>query len=123
MQKTKLIIADSAMFLRAEVKEMLGEQDAFEIQESSSASETTQLLEPGDVDALLITVELCRGSDGFSVAAATKKHQQLKVMVLGNIDNLSELQGLVGEGAKEYLIRPFEAEDLRNKIDVMGIDG
>ncbi len=123
MQKTKLIIADSAMFLRAEVKEMLGDQDAFEIQESSSASETTQLLEPGDVDALLITVELCRGSDGFSVEAATKKYQQLKVMVLGNIDNLSELQGLVDEGAKEYLIRPFEAEDLRNKIDVMGIDG
>tara|TARA_B100001123_G_C14636887_1_gene760098 strand:+ start:145 stop:516 length:372 start_codon:yes stop_codon:yes gene_type:complete len=123
MQKTKLIIADSAMFLRAEVKDMLGDLDAFDIQESSSASETTQLLGSGDVDALLITVELCRSPDGFSVSAATKKHKQLKVMVLGNIDNLSELQGLVEEGAKEYLIRPFEAEDLRNKIDVMGIDG
>ena len=119
MQKQTIMIAEGAMFLRSEIKDMFADEENIELLEASSGEETTMKLAEGGLDVVLVNVELCRGEHGFSVPLAKERQDNLKILLLGTIDNITELQELISQGAQDYLIRPFEASDLKNKLDVM----
>jgi len=121
MQKQTIMISEGAMFLRAEIKDMLADEENIELLEASSGEETSAKIDEGILDVLLINVDLCRGEEGFSVKLSRKRQKKLKILVLGTVDNLSELQNLISQGAQDYLIRPFEASDLKNKLEAMHV--
>ena len=121
MQNKKIMISEGAIFLRSEVKEMLGSLGNMQVIEASSAEETREKLANEQPDIVLINVDLCRGDNSFSVRQALETQEQTKILVIGTRDNVSEVEDLVAQGAQDFLLRPFQAEDLHLKIHGMGV--
>lgn len=114
----KILIIDDEKDLVAVVKLRL-EASGFSLSEAFTVKEGWERLEKEKPDLILLDILLPDG-DGYQVCQKLKSDPETKDISI-IIVTASNLKGLakkaIEAGAQDYLIKPFEAKDLLEKIN------
>ena len=114
-RKRALIIDDSALVISI-ISEMLEDSD-FEVagttQDSSEALASYQQLRP---DVVLLDVVM-PGARGDEVLASILRHDPMAAVVMvSSLGSEEKVVGLLKQGARHFVQKPFEREDLLNAL-------
>ncbi len=108
-----LIIEDEADLARAVRKAL--EDDCFSVDVAHDGESGQYQAESCDYDAILLDLMLPR-RDGWTVLKQLRRTKNTPVLILTARDGVDErVRGLDG-GADDYLIKPFELDELRARI-------
>lgn len=117
-----LVVDDSRTMRRivAKILEGLG----YETSQAENGQEALDALQQGDsVD--LVTVDWNMPvMDGLELVGHVRKNRDLRSVTLMMVTTEAEQSQIVralAAGAHEYLIKPFTAEELRAKLDLLGL--
>lgn len=120
MQKKVLIIDDSEN-VRAQIAEALEKAALFEgIYEAGDGIEALKMLLETPVDLILCDLEMPR-IDGYKLLgmiAARPELQHIPVIMLTGHDDSELKVKLLGQGASDYITKPFDAAELIARVKV-----
>lgn len=115
--KKKILIIDELSPYTYFVKRVLL-NEGYEVSVSESLPEN--ILEPGQnaVDLILLDVKINNGL-GFDYLLDITQHFDLDslVIVISDNKNLTEIEKAFNNGAYDYLIKPLNLRDMKNKIN------
>jgi diguanylate cyclase (GGDEF)-like protein len=114
MQKSTILVVDDELFFRHLYAEILGEDGNIEAVASGEAA--LKRLQLGGVD-LVLTDMVMPGADGMEVLryARTLENPPDVILVTGHATLETAIQALKN-GARDYLIKPFDPEELRHLV-------
>ncbi len=120
----RALVVDDSLPARRHAGRMLADL-GFEVYEAVHGEEALETLKKLDQVDLVILDWNMPFADGMWFLRAVRKErrwdQLVVVMATGNSDVESVSQALA-EGASEYVMKPFGAEDLRGKLEILGFD-
>lgn len=115
--KKRLTIVDDRLEIRTLVATYF--QNEFEVNTVSNGFELLQNIRQGDnPDLIILDIEM-PGLDGRKTLKELKTnrfYKHIPVIMLSSIDESSERISLLSEGADDYLVKPFNPEELRVRI-------
>jgi DNA-binding response OmpR family regulator len=119
MKKSILIIEDEESMRKA-LEETL-QEEGFEIQGASDGEEGLSMICAGNYDLVILDIILPK-KDGFEVLRELKKCKKDSkkippVMLLTNLNEMSDIQKALDLGAKTYLVKTnYQLKDIVKKI-------
>ncbi|UWZ84076.1 response regulator [Occallatibacter riparius] len=119
----RALIVDDSRFTRRVVRGLL-EQAGFECKEANDAAAGLALLlgEP-DFDVALIDWNM-PGMNGLDMVKniRAQNFDDVKVMMVTSQCDSNAIVQALEAGADEYLMKPFDAESLREKLALLGLN-
>lgn len=120
----RALIVDDSRFMRAHLRQLL-ERIGVQCMEAGDGSEALDALRstPDDFDFMLLDVNMPRmtGLECVKTLRESGLRPEMKVMmVTTECDNMF-IETALGHGADEFLMKPFTAEGLREKLAMMGL--
>ena len=114
MKKSTILVVDDEIFFRRLYSEILSEDG--EVEAVASGDEACRRLQRGGVD-LVLTDMVMPGSDGMEVLryARSLDNPPEVILVTGHATLETAIQALKN-GARDYLIKPFDQEELRHVV-------
>ncbi len=119
----KVIVADDSKATRSIVKKMLKQIDrrieVFEAEDGEKALEI--LYEQEKVDLILLDWNM-PNMDGFEFLKTVKKDprwKDIKVMMITSKTSEKDVEEALNAGADEYLMKPFDKDMLKAKMDMI----
>ncbi len=112
MIKKVLIVDDDEAIVDAIT--ILLEDTGYQVESTFNGEETFQKIHSFKPDILLLDV-LISGSDGRDICNKLKK-QRSKIPIIMISAHPSAMQGAQGCDAYDFLAKPFETQDLLNKV-------
>jgi diguanylate cyclase (GGDEF)-like protein len=114
MKKSTILVVDDELFFRHLYTEILGEDGSIEAVASGEAA--VKRLQLGGVD-LVLTDMVMPGADGMEVLryARALENPPDVILVTGHATLETAIQALKN-GARDYLIKPFDPEELRHLV-------
>lgn len=114
MKKSTILVVDDELFFRRLYSEILAEDGEIEV--VASGEEARQRLLRGGVD-LVLTDMVMPGADGLEVLrfARSLDNPPDVILVTGHATLETAIQALKN-GARDYLIKPFDPEELRHVV-------
>ncbi len=119
----KVIVADDSKATRSIVKKMLKQIDrrieVFEAEDGEKALEI--LYEQEKVDLILLDWNM-PNMDGFEFLKTVKKDprwKDIKVMMITSKTSEKDVEEALNAGADEYLMKPFDKDMLKAKMDLI----
>ena len=110
-QRARLLVVDDEANLRIGLRELLSLK-GYHVEEAGSGHEALALLEGASYDLMVLDMRM-PGMDGVEVMRRTRKtHPDLPVIVLTAHASLESAIAAVKLGAADYLLKPFDVEDL-----------
>jgi DNA-binding response OmpR family regulator len=116
MKKTIMIIDDQAS-TRKLLSNFLG--NYFDVVEFENAKSAINSLEAGNAPHLIVADILMpemTGMDLLRTLQESKKEEKPPVIVLSSVENSSEKLKCFQLGARDYMVKPFNPEELRIRI-------
>lgn len=116
--KKKVLIVDDAAFIRNRIKKVVEKiENADVIGEASNGDEAITLYKELKPD--LVTMDLIMPkSDGIkAIEEIIKIDKKAKIVVVSAMGQELIITDALGEGAKEYIKKPFKDEDLYRTIE------
>ncbi|MEW6500062.1 MAG: sigma-54-dependent transcriptional regulator [Thermodesulfobacteriota bacterium] len=116
MRKKVILLVDDEEIIRATLSRDL-EEGGHEVMTAESGERAVALLKAHHVD-LVITDLLMEGMDGIEVLRQVKAHDpETCVVILTGFGDLASAIGAVRYGADDYLLKPYQFDDLQLRIN------
>jgi len=116
MNKKILVVDDDPDIV--ELTKTILELDGFEVITASGGGKCLQILESEEVDLVLLDIMMPEIS-GWDVAAKIKENPKWKtipiIFLTAKGDTMSV--GMGGLAADDYIVKPFNIEDLKNRVN------
>ncbi|CCQ94888.1 Response regulator MprA [[Clostridium] ultunense Esp] len=115
MRKEKILIVDDDLHIRSMLRRAL-QFEGYEVVEAADGEEALQMIKGGEPDLLLLDLMLPK-RDGWEVCTEVRRRDlDLPILMLTAKDELeSRVQGF-DLGADDYVVKPFELEELLARI-------
>lgn len=111
----KVLIADDADFLRGMVRDILS-REGHDVLQAKDGAECLDVLEKESVDVCVLDI-MMPGVDGFEVLGTIKRERpDVKVIMLSALNQESAVRQAMRLGADAYLVKPFAAEWLIERV-------
>jgi two-component system, chemotaxis family, chemotaxis protein CheY len=119
----RALIVDDSRFTRRVLRGML-EQDGFACSEAMDASAGLDLLGAGPDFAVALIDWNMPGMSGVEMVKKIRAGDfaEMKVMMVTCQSDSDRIVQALEAGADEYLMKPFDAEALREKLALMGLE-
>ncbi len=122
----KAIIVDDSRVMRSILKRFLGSEGFETFIEAGDGEEgLLQLKQAGPVDLALVDWNMPR-MNGLEFVRALRSdvaHANVRVMMVTTEAETSQVTLALTAGANEYVMKPFTAEILRGKLELLGLAG
>jgi DNA-binding response OmpR family regulator len=117
LMKTKIMIADDNQVIQILLQEYL--KNDFEIECFNDGSGVLKSLNNGNIPDLIIADINMPNMDGWSLLASIKMstfYKNIPVLMLSGIEKSDERIKFLKAGAEDYIVKPFNPEELRLKL-------
>lgn len=112
MAADRILIVDDEEAIREIVHSMLT-ISGFRCQQAGSGAEALAILESGEEFELILTDLMMSGMDGIALLERTKeKYPDVPVVMVTAVHDISVALAAIRNGAYDYLLKPFEREQL-----------
>ncbi|MCW8797895.1 MAG: response regulator [Prosthecochloris sp.] len=118
MKQSRILIIDDSASIRRLLAHNLGKR--FEVLVADNADHALELLEQGVIPDLAIVDVAMPGMDGFSLVERLKKdpsYSTIPIIMLTARDESADKEKGLKLGADDYLTKPFNTEDLADRIE------
>ncbi len=116
--KGRILVVDDSSSVRSTMYAVL--QTDFEVEEAGSGEEALAVLSRFDADLVLLDL-LMPGINGYEVCKRIKSDSRLesvKVLIVSHMTTLDERLKGYEAGADDYIMKPFNAQELMAKVCV-----
>jgi signal transduction histidine kinase/ActR/RegA family two-component response regulator len=112
----RLLILDNDRDIRVLLKDRL-ESEGYQVQTAEDSRVALRLIKEGSIDGLLLDIALSE-FDGLQVMEQLRTMgSNVPVVVMTAVDALERAMAAVEAGAQGYLLKPFDAAQLRQIVD------
>ena len=112
MPNERILVVDDEETIREVVSSMLG-SGHYECKQAASAFEALALLDSGEEFELMLSDLLMPDLDGIGLLERTKeKFPDMPVVMVTAVHDISVALAAIRNGAYDYLLKPFEREQL-----------
>ncbi len=121
----KALVVDDSRAIRSLVSRLLKSR-GFEIAEAGNGVEALAVLGaqgPFDIALFDWNMPVMDGYQLLQAVRADQKHAAMRVMMVTTETELPRLTNALQAGANEYLMKPFTAEALAEKLTLLGVEG
>ena len=120
MQKTKILIVDDELIMRESLAGWL-ERDGHEVTKTASGEEALEILKETRFDILLVDIKM-EGMSGLDVLKQVKESDpEVSVVMITAYGSISTAIEAIKNGAYDYLLKPFEPDELGVLIEKITI--
>jgi two-component system, chemotaxis family, chemotaxis protein CheY len=119
----RVLIVDDSRFIRQHMRQLL-ERIGMTCEEATDGCEALNLLQgPTTFDFMLVDVNMphMNGLDCVKALRDTGLHAGMKIMMVTTEADNSFISRALEYGADEFLMKPFTAESLRDKLVMLGL--
>ena len=110
-----LLVVEDDKQIRHGLQDILGGEHHYHMAET--AEEGLTCLDTFEYDVMLVDISLPGMSGLEFFGMARQRHPDLPVIIISAIGDQDQIRGLMRMGAYDYLVKPFEAGDLRRSLD------
>jgi two-component system, chemotaxis family, chemotaxis protein CheY len=116
----KILVVEDSPSMRAYLTTMIESSDGFELEivEASSGFEALKTLPHHRFDAILTDINM-PDINGLELVSFLKSHpvyRSIPIMVISTESSEEDRKRAASLGAEEYLVKPFEPDDLHRKL-------
>lgn len=114
----KILAVDDELDVVLIVKTAL-QTEGFEVETANNGPDALMLAKEHIPDLILLDV-MMPGMTGFEVLRALKQNEktaQIPVIMLTGVSERSKIVEAIGSGTSYYIIKPFDFEDLIDKVN------
>lgn len=119
----RILVIDDSGTIRKAIRRILEEMH-FEVDEAEDGAVALQRCTAGPVpDAVLCDIDMpvMDGLTFLSQLRTTVDAEHLPVIMCTTNNTFDKIQGALGLGANEYIMKPFDAEIIGNKLEACGV--
>lgn len=117
---THVLVADDSSTMRKIILRSLQAVGVSEATEAGDGEEAIRLFKPGDFD-LVLTDWNMPGKNGLEVIQAIRKQDaKVPIIMVTTEAEKSRVLEAIQAGVSDYLVKPFTAETLREKLEKHG---
>ena len=115
-----ILIVDDSLLTREAIKRIINmiELDTEQILEAKNGREALKILDEVHIDLVLADLNMPE-MDGLEMICHMKDNKTTKsipIVVVSTESSTTRIQGLLADGVKEYLHKPFTPEEFREAI-------
>jgi two-component system chemotaxis response regulator CheY len=120
----RALIVDDSRFARKYVRGLL-EQEGVDCEEAVDAACGIERLREGKYFDVILVDWNMPGISGLDLVKRIRQegHSEIKLMMVTVETERQAIDAALEAGADEYLMKPFDAEALREKLALMGLAG
>lgn len=114
-----VIVVDDQAVMRSVIRRVLEKDGRFVVHDFGAGVDANRFLAKNSVDLVITDIYMNRGT-GFDVLQAIRGREMasdIPVIFVSGEATRDDIVHAIGQGASDYLIKPFEADDLIAKID------
>ena len=119
MEKIKIMVVDDNEDILFSVKEGLGSISNYDVQTLNRAKKCIEMIEAGEIPNLILLDIMMPEMDGWELVSRLKRNDVWKdipvIFLTAKTDDLSK--GLGSLTSEDYIVKPFDNEDLKKRID------
>jgi len=118
--KTKILVIDDEITIRTLLEKFLSQK--YDVTAMPDGQEALNWLQTGKIpDLMLVDVEMPKidGYDFVKNVRASGYFQDIPIMMLSGVDTSSERVKCYKLGANDFMVKPFNPEELLLKIDII----
>src|SRR5450755_4271700 len=116
MADERILIVDDEDIVREAICSILS-QAGFECRPMSSGTEALAILESDHDFSLVLSDVIMQGMDGLTLLARIRQeHPDIPVVMVTAVHDISVALAAIRNGAYDYLLKPFEREQLLNTV-------
>lgn len=118
--KKKILVIDDEITIRTLLEKFLSNQ--FDVMALSNGQEALNWLQSGNMPDLMIVDLEMPSMDGHEFLQQVKSSgffRSIPVMMLSGVDSSAERVKCLKAGALDFMIKPFNPEELTIKIDIL----
>src|SRR6266567_6702626 len=116
MPSERILIVDDEETIREIVSSMLTSAN-FNCRQAASGMEALALLDSGEEFELMLSDLMMAGMDGIGLLEKTKeRYPDMPVVMVTAVHDISVALTAIRNGAYDYLLKPFEREQLLNTV-------
>jgi len=118
--RKKILVIDDEITIRSLLEKFLGQ--TYEVMALSNGSEGLEWLQTGNLpDLMLVDLEMpvMNGYDFLKQVKASGFFRLIPVMMLSGVDSSPERVQCLKLGAQDFMIKPFNPEELLLKIEIL----
>src|SRR5258706_213214 len=116
MSTERILVVDDEEPIREIVTAML-ESSGYQCQQAASGKQALALLTSGDSFELMLSDLMMADRDGIGLLERTKeKYPDMPVVMVTAVHDISVALAAIRNGAYDYLLKPFEREQLLNTV-------
>jgi cyclic di-GMP phosphodiesterase len=109
----RILIVDDEEAIREIVSSMLSAGGKYTCRQAASGDEALALLESGEEFSLMLSDLMMAGMDGIALLERTKeRNPEMPVVMVTAVHDISVALAAIRNGAYDYLLKPFEREQL-----------
>jgi two-component system, chemotaxis family, chemotaxis protein CheY len=122
MMKNCLVVDDSAIIRK--MARLFLEKHNFKVEEAENGEIAGRMLSDNYYEVILLDWSM-PNMDGLTLLkwlrSSQVKSQKSNVIFCTSQNNIEDIQKAILMGANEYIIKPFNAEIIKNKLDILGL--
>ena len=116
MPADRILVVDDEDSIREIVSSMLTSAN-YQCRQAASAAEALALLDSGEEFELMLSDLMMAGMDGIGLLERTKeRYPDMPVVMVTAVHDISVALTAIRNGAYDYLLKPFEREQLLNTV-------
>lgn len=118
--KKKILVIDDEITIRTLLDKFLS--NLYEVNALNNGQEALTWLQGGNMPDLMIVDLEMPGMDGYEFLKQVKSSgffRSIPVMMLSGVDSSAERVKCLKAGALDFMIKPFNPEELTIKIDIL----
>ena len=116
MPLERILVVDDEDSIREIVTSMLSSAN-YQCRQAASALEALALLDSGEEFELMLSDLMMAGMDGIGLLERTKeRYPDMPVVMVTAVHDISVALAAIRNGAYDYLLKPFEREQLLNTV-------
>jgi two-component system chemotaxis response regulator CheY len=117
------LVIDDSRVMRKLLGSMLG-QFGFEVAEAGNGVEGLERLGAGPLPSVILVdwnMPEMNGVDMIRTLRARREWDPLRILMVSSETSPEQVAQALAAGADEYLMKPFTADSLRSKLEMLGL--
>lgn len=119
----RALVIDDSRTQRKLLTEMLG-QLSYEVDQAADGREALERLQSGaSYEFALVdwNMPVMNGLDFVRAARSDQRFQSLPLIMVTTVNDIEPMQVALAAGASEYVMKPFDAEMISDKLRLLGV--
>lgn len=118
--ENKILIVDDEPIMLLMLEQILGKEGCFQLKTADSASAALAIMDSFSPDIILLDIQMA-GMDGYELCRqirAAKSSRFIKIIMVSGCSQVSKRLKAYEAGADDYVVKPFDEQELLAKIRV-----